>query len=308
MKYLKYYEKQKIVKENVFINLIESLRSSIKVWEYFVNWTKVNSNLEEVKIELNILNSLIGSTNIEKDFIDLIIKYPAAVKTLPILLAVRDNKLEILKDYKKKNLDYLNFDFNEREKISTEEAKKYFTYIQKSGLINLFENKKVKNFVDYVIGVEVGLDSNGRKNRGGTLMEEIVEVFVKEACERNNDLDYMPQARPKKIKEIWGYDVSFDKTARSYDFAIFNKKSNKLFLIETNFYNGGGSKLKSVCGEFKSLFNELQEQNIELIWVTDGRGWITAKRPLEETFKNNNHVFNLQMLQEEILDEVLIGN
>lgn len=306
MKYIDFYKKRGIKKENVFNHLIENLRSSIRVWDYFVNWEKVNLNLEDIKIELNLLNSLLGSENIEKEFINLLVKYPNVVKAFPALLAIRETELEVLKDYKNKDLDYLKFDFNEQQSISEKEAKRYFIYIKESSLIELFKNKKVKNFVDYVLGVEVGLDSNGRKNRGGSLMEEIVEVFIKEATERNKDLEYLPQATPKKILEEWGYEVSFDKSARSFDFAVYNKKTKKIFLFETNFYNGGGSKLKAVCGEFKSLFNELKEQGIDFIWVTDGRGWLTTKRPFEETFNNNDYVFNLKFLEEEILDNIFL--
>lgn len=200
----------------------------------------------------------------------------------------------------------LNFDFKIQNQITDENAKKYFLFIEKSGLINLFHDKKIKNFVDYVFGVEVGLDSNGRKNRGGTLMEELVEVFLKQSLEKNNDLECIPQATPSRIQQQWNYDVKFDISARSFDFAVFNKKTRKLFLIETNFYNGGGSKLKSVCGEFKSLFNELQTQNIELIWITDGKGWLTAKRPLEETFNNNNYLFNINLIEKGVLDQIFI--
>ena len=120
----------------------------------------------------------------------------------------------------------------------------------------------------------------------------------------NENLDFLHQATPNNIKSKWNYDVNFDKSARSFDCAVFNNKTKKLFLIETNFYNGGGSKLKSVCGEFKALFNELHEQNIDFIWITDGKGWLTTKRPLEETFKNNDYIFNLTSLQNGILDEV----
>lgn len=304
MKYLQFYKKQGISEKEVFENFIKTIRTSIKIWDYFVNWQKVNENLENVKIELNLLNSLIGCKDLETDFINLVTKYPNVVKTLPVLIAIRDTKIQIINDYKNHDLSYISFDFNEKKQISKDDAKKYFSYIKESGLIELFQDRKIKNFVDYVFGVEVGLDSNGRKNRGGTLMEEVVEVFVKKNVSASKDLDYLPQATPSKILGKWNYNVKFEISARSFDFAVFNKKTKKLFLIETNFYNGGGSKLKAVCGEFKSLFNELKTQNIELIWITDGDGWITAKRPLEETFNNNNYVFNLEQLDKDILDEV----
>lgn len=305
MKYIQYYKENNIGKEEVFQQFISSLRSSIKIWDYFVNWQKVNDNLKGIEIELNILNSLIGKKDFKNEFISLIKKYPNVVKTFPSLLAVREIKLEIMKDYKKGDLSYLTFTFDKKDRISDNEAEKYYTFIEKSGLIDLFYDKKVKNFVDYVLGVEVGLDSNGRKNRGGSLMEEVVEVFIKKAINKNTDLEYMAQATPNKIQEKWNYEVKFEISARSFDFAIYNKKTKKLFLVETNFYNDGGSKLKSVCGEFKSLFNELQKQSIAFIWITDGNGWKKTKRPLEETFNNNDFVFNLALLEQGLLDKVL---
>lgn len=284
----------------VFNTFIDTLTNSIKTFEYFVNWDKVNTNVDSIKIELNLLNSLIGVTNLKDEFIDLITKYPETIKALPILLAVRDNKLDVMEDYE--NLSLISFDFNSLAGIDN--AEKYYLFLEKSGLIELFYNRKIKNFVDYVFGVEVGLDSNGRKNRGGSLMERIVEAFIERSISNNNNLEYIHQATPNTIKGKWNYSVNFDKSARSFDCAVFNKETRKLFLIETNFYNGGGSKLKSVCGEFKALFNELHEQNIEFIWITDGKGWLTTKRPLEETFKNNDYIFNLTHLQRGILDEV----
>ncbi len=304
MKYINFYQKNKIPGNNVFNELINSLKSSIKVWEYFVNWDKVNSNVRDINIELNLLNSLIGSSNLDKDFIGLIKKYPNVLKVIPFLLAVRETELEIIKDYKNRDLSYLTFEFDTKKPLTDDDAKNYFMFLEKSGLVELFHNRKIKNFVDYVFGVEVGLDSNGRKNRGGTLMEELVEVFLKQSIAKNNNLECMTQATPSSIQRKWGYKVKFEKSERSFDFAVFNKITGKLFLIETNFYNGGGSKLKSVCGEFKSLYNELQAQNIEFIWITDGNGWLTTKRPLEKTFNNNNYLFNINLIQKGILDEI----
>jgi len=305
MKYLEFYKNKGLKEDKVFNYFMENIRTSIKTWDYFVNWEKVNRGVEKVKVELNILNSLIGADNLEKEFIALIQEYPKVIKVFPILLAVRDNKLEIMKNYEKLNLNYDIFDFETDKEIGEKEAENYFVFIKKSGLIQLFENKRIKNFGDYVFGAEVGLDSNGRKNRGGTLMENIIEAFVEDFAKNNKNIQYIPQAKASKIKEAWGVDVKFDKSSRSYDFAIFNSKTKKLFLIETNFFNGGGSKLKSVCGEFKTLFRDLKEQKIDLIWITDGKGWESTKKPLEESFNQLDYLFNLRMLEEGIFEEIL---
>ena len=166
MKKLNYYTSQGICSKNVFNYLISTCRPSIQVWDYFVNWNKIEFNLQAIKCELNILNSLIGSAHIEKDFIKLIKKNPKIIKVFPFLLAVRENKLRILKNYKSKDFSYMNFDFK-KEKISHSEALKYLEFLKLSELINLFNDKKIKNLQDYMYGIEVGLNANGRKNRGG---------------------------------------------------------------------------------------------------------------------------------------------
>ena len=279
-----------------FDHLVSTFRSSIKTWDYFVNWNKVFTNSANFEIALNKLNYLLGKDDLQGEFYRLYESNPDIAKALPVLLAVRENNLEI---YNKtsKELEFYNFSGEGGD------VNKYFEFLDKSGLIKLFQRDGIKNLVDYVIGVEVGLDSNGRKNRGGTLMEEIVGLFLEDFCKQNN-LKYIPQASPSKIKLKWNFDIVVDKSERSFDFAIYNPQSNKIKLFETNFYNSGGSKLKAVCGEFRSLYDELKRQNIEFIWITDGLGWHTAKRPLEETYNHNDYVFNLSMLEDGALNEL----
>ncbi len=283
-----------------FQKFIETLKNSIKTWEYFVNWEKVFENKAKYEITLNKLNYLLGKDNLENEFSILFKDSPEVIKALPSLLAVRESKLEIF-DIDANDVEF--FDFDSKVEYSEDNAKRYFRFIEKTGLGKLFKDDGVKNLVDYVFGVEVGLDSNGRKNRGGKIMENIVEVFVKKFCQENQ-LEYLRQANSQKIMDKFGKLVEFDKSDRSFDFAVFNPKTKNLKLVETNFYNGGGSKLKAVCGEFKSLYNELKKQDIDFIWITDGQGWKTTKRPLEETYNHNEHVFNLNMLEENILNDL----
>jgi hypothetical protein len=279
-----------------FAILVNSLKSSIKTWDYFVNWEKVFANSAELEIALNKLNYLLGKENLQQEFETLYNSNPDIVKALPVLLAVRDKKIEVL-DISTKGSDF--FDFSGKEK----NAKKYFDFLKKSGLVRLFRQDGIKNLVDYAIGVEVGLDSNGRKNRGGDGMEKLVESFLKTFCQRKN-FEYMSQATATKIRTKWGLEVKVDKSERSFDFAVYNPTNKKIKLFEVNFYNGGGSKLKAVCGEFRTLFSELKPQGIDFVWITDGRGWQTTKRPLEETYNHNDCVFNLAMLEAGALDEL----
>lgn len=279
-----------------FNHLVSTFKSSIKTWDYFVNWNKVFTNSANFEIALNKLNYLLGKDDLQGEFYRLYESNPDIAKALPVLLAVRENNLEI---YNKTSKELESYDFSDEGG----DVNKYFAFLDKSGLVRLFQRDGIKNLVDYVIGVEVGLDSNGRKNRGGTLMEEIVGLFLEDFCKQNN-LKYIPQASPSKIKLKWNFDIVVDKSERSFDFAIYNPQGNKIKLFETNFYNSGGSKLKAVCGEFRSLYDELKRQNIEFIWITDGLGWHTAKRPLEETYNHNDYIFNLFMLEDGALNEL----
>ena len=151
-----------------------------------------------------------------------------------------------------------------------------------------------------MIGVEAGLDSNARKNRGGHAMENIVEVFVKDFC-KTKGYAYLKEANAEKIKKEWGYNVPVDKSSRRYDFVV--NKGRELLIIETNFYGGGGSKLKSTAGEYRNLFDVLKGR-FKFIWITDGAGWKTTQRPLRETFDHNDYVVNLTMVEKGVFSYI----
>lgn len=279
-----------------FEMLISTFKGSIKTWDYFINWKKVFKNNSEFEIILNKLNYLLGKEDLQKEFTLLLGSNPDIIKALPILIAVREKSFEVY-DILTKGSEMFNFSRPEQT------PEKYYEFIEKSGLAQLFQKDGIKNLVDYVIGVEVGLDSNGRKNRSGSVMEEIVETYVKDFCEKNQ-LEYISQGNAFRIYNKWGVRVNVDKSSRSFDFAIFNPNNSKIKLIETNLFNVGGSKLKTVCGEFRDLQRELKNQGIDFIWITDGLGWHTTKRPLEETYNYNDYVFNLSMLENDVLHEL----
>jgi type II restriction enzyme len=269
------------------------------LWDYFVNWEKVHKNIKPIEKELNLLNVLIGKDNIEDEVYNLIKEYPQVIKAFPFLIAFRDTKVSMLSDVTE--FLYKDYDFKHRV-ITDEDCEDLTTFFMQSGLGDLVKDKRVKNLVDYVTGVEVGLDSNGRKNRGGTMMENIVETFVKSACEELG-LEYMTQANAKKIKSKWNIDIQVDKSSRNLDFAI--NKNGKLYFIECNFYGGGGSKLKSTATEYVNMNAYWNAQNITFIWVTDGAGWKSTLKPLREYFDKADYLLNLELLKKQILKNII---
>lgn len=291
--------------DQLFDYLIDTLKlDGILQWDYFVNWNKVYRNVVPYEKELNLLNFLIGKEDIEKELADLILEYPKVVNAIPLLLAIRfrrkkDQQINILTD--PVNFKYELFDLS----VSTpnkEEANKIAMFFNRSGLGELLRDKRVKNLVDYATGVEVGLDSNGRKNRGGHQMEKLVESYIKSTCKELN-LEYIKEATAKTIKGRWGIDLIVDKSSRRIDYVI--NKNGKLYFFEVNFYGGGGSKLKSTATEYTRMNEFWNEQGVEFIWITDGAGWISTQRPLREYFDRAEYLVNLEMLKNGIIADIL---
>tara|TARA_R110002072_G_scaffold287464_3_gene453104 strand:+ start:7596 stop:8483 length:888 start_codon:yes stop_codon:yes gene_type:complete len=286
----------------LFEKITSSFKEKITQWDYFVNWDKVIRNIKLFEKELHLLNYLVGKKDLREEAFELFKKYPETIRTIPTLLAIRAGSVDVLID--NKNFVYNHLDFFQNE-YTASEIKEIVEFIINTGLGDLIENKQLKSFVDYATGVEVGLDSNGRKNRGGTLMENLVEEFVKETC-TSLGLEYMSQATAKRIKLEWGIDLIVDKSSRQIDFAINN--NGKLYFIECNFYGGGGSKLKSTATEYIKMNEYWNAQGIEFIWVTDGAGWKSTLRPLREYFDRADYLLNLEMLKEGSLENILNHN
>lgn len=276
----------------------------ITQWDYFVKWDKVFNNIKPFEVELNILNVLIGKENIKEELTKLILEYPKVVNVIPLLLAIRfknknEQKINIVSDIKTFEYDHFDLSIKTPNKAEADNIADFFVGC---GLAALVKDKKVKNLVDYATGVEVGLDSNGRKNRGGHQMENAVETYIQEVCKELN-LPYLKEANAKAIKTAWNIDLEVDKSSRRIDYVI-NKKG-KLYFFEVNFYGGGGSKLKSTATEYVKMNEYWNKQNIEFIWVTDGAGWLSTLLPLREYFDKAEYLLNLEMLKDGILNKIL---
>lgn len=271
---------------------------SISDYKYYVDFDKICRNVDKIKIELNILNSLIGSQNIESDFINLLKDYPEILKCIPILLAVRSNEIAITTE--KENII---FDFKKQNLFPEE----YSGFMDKTGLFDMIKNKKINNFVDYVTGIETGLDSNARKNRGGHLMENLVETYIIQSGFIKGE-SYFKEMYLKDIERLWNIDLSsisnMGKTAKRFDFVV--KTESTIYAVETNFYSSGGSKLNETARSYKNIAIEAEGiVGFEFIWITDGKGWQTARNNLEETFDSMTNLYNINDLRNGILDKVI---
>ena len=286
-----------------FVEWLSGFRSSIADYGFYINFDKVYRNVDNIKVELNILNSLIGSHNIEEEFRCILSKYPEVLQCIPILLAVRASEIYCQDDH-----GGILFNFNHKKlSLSTEDdLDKYVYFMTETGLFDLLSNHIINNLVDYVMGVETGLDSNGRKNRGGHLMENLVEKFIIKAGFIKG-VNYFKEMYIHEITEKWGIDLfaisNQGTTEKRFDFVV--KTDNMIYVIETNFYSGGGSKLNETARSYKTLALESNTiDEITFVWFTDGKGWNSAKNNLKETFDVMEHIYNIKDLENNIISEV----
>lgn len=281
-----------------FAQWLLTFTDSIANYRYYIDFETIYKNAEVYKIELNMLNSLIGSKSIEKDFINLVEKYPNVIKCIPILLAVRQSEIIVLNDDGNKfeyNFNKMNYDGNQ-----------YIVFMRETGLFDLLENHLINNLYDYVLGVECGLNSNARKNRGGHLMEDAVEKFIQKAGFKKGET-YFKEMYLQDIEEKWKLDMSFisnqNQSTKRFDFVI--KTDKCIYGIETNFYASGGSKLNETARSYKMIAEEAEKVvGFEFVWFTDGMGWISARNNLKETFDNMEHIYNIADMKNNIMKEI----
>lgn len=281
-----------------FAEWLLTFTDSIANYRYYIDFETIYKNAEIYKVELNMMNSLIGSKNIEKNFENLVNKYPEVIKCVPTLLAVRQSEIIVLDDEGNK------FEYNFKKMNYS--VVQYKVFMRETGLFDLLENHLVNNLYDYVLGVECGLNSNARKNRGGHLMEDLVEKFIKKAGFKKGET-YFKEMYLQEIENKWKLDMSFisnkNQATKRFDFVV--KTDNCIYGIETNFYASGGSKLNETARSYKMIAEEAKKVvGFEFVWFTDGIGWISARNNLKETFDNMEHIYNIVDMKNGVMKEI----
>ncbi|MDX8393558.1 MAG: type II restriction endonuclease [Mariprofundales bacterium] len=265
-----------INKKQTFTSFMEQLSTTNYTLDGFVDFDKVINNVDAISIKLNQLNYLIGKENLENAIEVLYKENKQCFSVLNILIAVRKSNTKFIFD----NGTCLSIDscfLNAAEIIK---------YINMTGLADIFRNKNISNLVDYVFGIEVGLDSNARKNRTGKNMEEHISYLLS-----TNNIDFSTEVNSTFFPTLNNLGTDIKK----FDFVI--KTPQKTYLIEVNYYNTGGSKLNEVARAYSDIAPKInQHKNFEFVWITDGQGWKKAKNKLEEAFSNIPHVYNLKSI------------
>lgn len=276
-----------------FATWLATFRQSINSYGYYTDFKRVYANAEKMKIEISMLNTLVGAKNIEAEFESILNRYPECLKVIPVLLAVR--KMEI---FCQDNNGACNYIFS--RKAQSVEQYKYF--MRKTGLFDMLENHVISNLYDYVMGVEVGLDSNSRKNRGGHQMENLVEYYL-----IKSGVEYYKEMYLTEIERKWNIDLSAisaeGTSTKRWDFVV--RTPSRIFVIETNFYASSGSKLNETARSYKMIAEEAKLiDGFSFVWITDGGGWSDARRNLEETYNILEDMYNIADMENGIFNSL----
>jgi len=277
-----------------FNTWLSQFRETIADYKYYVDFNTVFKNASKFKVELNILNSLIGSQDVENEFLDLVSRYPEVIKCIPILLAKRENDIYCVDSNGEFTYSFANMNYTKEQ---------YAYFMKETGLFDLISKHIINNLFDYVTGVEAGLSSNGRKNRGGHLMENLVESFIKKAG-FVKEKTYFKEMYLSDLEKKTGLDLSklsnSGSTEKRFDYVIISNKC--VYACECNFYSSGGSKLNETARSYKTLALEAKGINgFKFVWFTDGQGWTSAKNNLKETFDVLDDIYNIKELESDIL-------
>lgn len=272
-----------------------TFRESISSYNYYTDFEKIYKNAEKLRIEINILNSLIGDKNIERDFGEILDKYPQCLKAIPILLAIRKSEI-----YCEDLVGSVNYNF--KKLTQTKEQYKYF--MRETGLFDMLQNHIINNLYDYVLGIEVGLDSNGRKGRGGDCMENLVEQYIIGA-----GVEYKKEMYLSAVEKEYNIDLSpisaQGTSTKRWDYVV--KTDSCIYAIETNFYASNGSKLNETARSYKMIAEEAKEiPGFKFVWITDGNGWCSAKHNLKETFDVLENIYNINDMKNGALKRLFV--
>lgn len=258
-----------------FAIFMSQLKETNQSLDFFCDFKKINSNVENIRLSLCMLNSLIGSTNLRSSVETIWNRDRTAFNVMDILIAVRS-------EGRKKVLNSLG----ESVVLDTmfESVEGVMEFLTNTGLAELFQTRKITNLVDYVFGVETGLDSNARKNRSGHVMEDFVANIFAE-----HGIAYRTEVYSSEWQTL---NQALGDDEKRFDFVI--ETPQKKFLIEVNFYSSGGSKLNEVARAYSEIAPRINDVNgFEFVWITDGIGWRSAKSKLQEAFNIIPNIYNL---------------
>jgi len=292
----------------VVSRFLDTLIDTNRDYRFFVDWEKVRGNAERLDVELSILNTLIRNPDFDRKLASILKEYHQVLAAVPTLLALRDARLEVIRDFQDPELSVDKYDFTPRV-LSNPEIERMASFFARTGLRDFLLTMASKSLQDYVIGVEVGMDTNARKNRSGTAMELALAPVVEPL--RSSQVQVLHQKRFAVLAEEYGIEVPIDMQPRKSDILVVADRARAVN-VETNFYSGTGSKPQEIVDSYINRQRELAEAGIGFVWVTDGDGWRGQRNQIEKGFAKIDYILNLRFARDGLLraayDDAIAGS
>jgi type II restriction enzyme len=298
---LKFYRRQLSISgvDGLCEALCDTFIETNHTYDFFVNWTKVVQNRDTFKYEIALLKSMQNSPSPVADFRRLLERYPEVVKVIPILLACRDGIIKVLNSIEP-DVEYEVFDFS-KESYDAEEIEHVVQFTQKTGLLDML--CQMESTTDYLLGVEVGLDTNARKNRSGLFLEKMVKEVIEDLA-GNPDVVCVEQKTFGYIEKKYNVLIPSTLRNRKFDYVVINK--GNATNIEVNFYEGTGSKPSEIVSSYINRGEVLSSAGWKFVWLTDGGGWKAMRNPLRVGVENIDYVINAHLLRKGILGKIIL--
>ena len=276
----------------------DTLLESNMTFSYFCDWGKIKKNVEKYKYEINILNYLVGAKDVKAKLREILKKNPETLKIIPLIIAVRDLDIAVIKDPEKPLETLSKYDFG-KSTLTDEEIKDIVLFCEDSGIVALFSDFRIKDLRDYLLGVETGLDTNARKNRSGFAMEGLIAPILKKI----KGITVYSQQSFESISGKNGISKCDGIENRKFDYVV--KTLSKCYNIEVNYFSGQGSKPQEIVDSYINRNNELKRAGWGFIWVTDGVGWKSGVNQLSKAFREMDYVLNVSLAKEGLLQDIL---
>jgi len=280
--------------------LCDTLIETNHTYDFFVNWGKVAQNRDAFKYEVALLKSLRNSSNPVTDFRNLLEHYPEVVKVIPILLACRDGIIKVLNSIDP-DIQYRSFNFSKRN-YSAKEMDDIAQFTQETGLLKFL--CQMESATDYLLGVEVGLDTNARKNRSGLFLEKMVKEVIGDLADRNPDFIWVEQKYFKYIESEFNLSIPSALRNRKFDHVVIDE--GKATNIEINFYGGTGSKPSEIVSSYINRGEVLSSASWKFVWLTDGQGWKAMRNPLRVGAEHIDYIINAYLLRKGLLEKIIL--
>lgn len=292
-KYLKFDTLEGLIKE-----FQATLLESNMTFSYFCDWDKIKKNVERYTYEINTLNYLVGAANPKEKLKEILKKNPETLKVIPLIIAVRDLDIAVIRDPEKPFETLTKYDFS-KGSLADSDIRDIIYFCEESGVLSLFSNLKIRDLRDYLLGVETGLDTNARKNRSGSAMESLISPVLNKI----KTITVYSQSTFGKIADKLNITIDAGLKARKFDYVVVAGKQH--YNIEVNYYSGQGSKPQEIVDSYINRNNELKRSGWKFIWITDGNGWKSGINQLTKAFKEMDYVLNVSLAKRGLLRDIL---